>query len=252
MNTSALGSPIPNTEHAVTVSIPTWDDLAKYITKDPSILSLMKTGYPRHAIHQRVQEVQSSPIYLPLYIALIRFKLASLCETEYSSSHEKALLLSSKSAADACLTFASSKGIAVRILHLPLPESRPDTQIYCVFFPVESPTDGLPPAAMQFWRLNGQGTSSRLAVYALALLKPDEALKLENVPVATESAYRAGNEAKNTIRKRIAGLLNSNAKSPKSVSESNVHLYMNGMAAIWAAQHLCTAVFGERKIVCLG
>ncbi|VBB81573.1 Putative cystathionine gamma-synthase [Podospora comata] len=43
-----LGDPLPpNDPHAISVHLPTWNDSLGWVTKDPSVLQAMKTGYPR-------------------------------------------------------------------------------------------------------------------------------------------------------------------------------------------------------------
>lgn len=49
--TPALGEPIPDSRHACISSLPTFEDVCGYETKDPRVIDAMKTGYPRFFTH---------------------------------------------------------------------------------------------------------------------------------------------------------------------------------------------------------
>jgi cystathionine gamma-synthase len=50
----ALGQPVPDREHAVCVSLPTFRDLIGYEEKDPGIRASMRSGYPRFVQHHQI------------------------------------------------------------------------------------------------------------------------------------------------------------------------------------------------------
>lgn len=55
---SALGQTIPPLNaHAISVSLPTWDDNIGYGEGYPHILTKIRSGYPRFVIHHLVVEV---------------------------------------------------------------------------------------------------------------------------------------------------------------------------------------------------
>ena len=54
-----LGAPIPNSPHAVSVCLPTWEDVIGYEEKDQRVIGKMRTGYPRFFIHPLVQEMRA-------------------------------------------------------------------------------------------------------------------------------------------------------------------------------------------------
>jgi cystathionine gamma-synthase len=64
-----LGRPIPESTHAVSMSLPRWQDVVGYEEKRPEIMAHLKTGYPRFVVHPLVQEVArriaNSPHSLP-------------------------------------------------------------------------------------------------------------------------------------------------------------------------------------------
>ena len=69
-----LGTPIPRSQHAVSVSMPTMDDVIGYEEKRPATLEKLTTGYPRFVVHpyllkiqahwQRLFEIGTSPVWL--------------------------------------------------------------------------------------------------------------------------------------------------------------------------------------------
>ncbi len=54
-----LGAPIPDSPHAVSVCLPTWEDVMGYEEKDPRVIGKLRTGYPRFFIHPQVQEMRA-------------------------------------------------------------------------------------------------------------------------------------------------------------------------------------------------
>lgn len=52
------GSPIPpNVPHAIAGSVPTWKDVCEYMAREPGIMGVMKSGYPRFFIHRSILKV---------------------------------------------------------------------------------------------------------------------------------------------------------------------------------------------------
>src|SRR5271154_2780950 len=46
-----LGTPIPDSPHAVSCSLPTIAAIRGYEEKDPAVMSSLMTGYPRFVVH---------------------------------------------------------------------------------------------------------------------------------------------------------------------------------------------------------
>ncbi len=53
----AIGRPIPNSPHAVSVALPRWEDVIGYEEKKPDVMTRLASGYPRFFIHPSVQEL---------------------------------------------------------------------------------------------------------------------------------------------------------------------------------------------------
>lgn len=54
-----LGAPVPNVPHAISVMLPTWDDICEMFTGAPRVKNAQETGYPRSFIHKDVERVSS-------------------------------------------------------------------------------------------------------------------------------------------------------------------------------------------------
>ncbi len=52
-----VGQPIPPSPHAVSVSLPRWQDVVDYEEKKPGAMARLTNGYPRFFIHRSVQEL---------------------------------------------------------------------------------------------------------------------------------------------------------------------------------------------------
>lgn len=53
----SLGQPLPDSQHAVSVSLPRWQDVIGYEEKKPEVVEKMSLGYPRFVIHPLVREL---------------------------------------------------------------------------------------------------------------------------------------------------------------------------------------------------
>lgn len=53
-----LGSAIPAmVPHAISVSLPTWQDVIGYEEGEKRVVETMQTGYPRFFVHRSIQKV---------------------------------------------------------------------------------------------------------------------------------------------------------------------------------------------------
>ena len=53
-----LGAPIPDSPHAVSVCLPTWNDVIGYEEQDARVMDKLRTGYPRFFFHPMINEVR--------------------------------------------------------------------------------------------------------------------------------------------------------------------------------------------------
>ena len=57
--TSTVGQPLPPSDHAISVSLPTWLETLGYKKGDTHIIDRMQTGYPRYFIHLSIRKVRA-------------------------------------------------------------------------------------------------------------------------------------------------------------------------------------------------
>ncbi|KAG0148486.1 hypothetical protein CROQUDRAFT_41323 [Cronartium quercuum f. sp. fusiforme G11] len=179
-HTASLGTSIPPcTPHAVSVSLPTWQDNVDYELGLDRVTQALLTGYPRFFIHLDIR------------------KLAELCRSIHAiTPDEQCMLFPSRTSASLCLEFLNgtakgknldlnqdhSKSTIGRILEFPVThpteqgsppigtflgsEPQPTLVVYAVFVP-NSDVFNL---ARPFWQHTGLGISSRFAERCLRLL----------------------------------------------------------------------------------
>lgn len=51
-----LGHPVPNVHHAISVQLPTWDDIKEMFTGAPRVKNVQRTGYPRSFVHDDIKK----------------------------------------------------------------------------------------------------------------------------------------------------------------------------------------------------
>ncbi|CAE7085739.1 unnamed protein product [Rhizoctonia solani] len=226
-----LGIPIPFIAHAISVSLPTWDDNVAYVERD-----------------QRV--------------------LAGICETKFGQPGEKCFLFPSAYTADAFHQFMINhpsvppSPIPVRIVEYAISAKGEDPlALHIALFQADAFSLG-----KEFWQHTGLGISSRFASTALNLLaqnseytqthKPQHGSKSEN----TDKPHVCKGDAtlaKATLRQRIAGMIiEDSPPTPEiqgtAVSEDDVFLFPTGMAAIWTSYQLLLAARPQLMSACFG
>ena len=156
---AAVGQPIPNIAHAVSVSLPSWKATVGYEEGEDWVVSKMQTGYPRFFIHLTIQELEREILKL------------------YGRKGENVMLFPSLATANRCLKFFYDKveGLGTGVVHVLQLEpvnggSRSHATVLsslsCVFFPKEYFS-----VAKQVWQHSGDGISSRRGEFCLKALK---------------------------------------------------------------------------------
>ncbi|KZT66234.1 PLP-dependent transferase [Daedalea quercina L-15889] len=169
---STLGKPVPPfTAHAISVSLPTWEDNVDYEKGAKRIADVMVVGYPRFFIHLSIQ------------------KLAQICEQKFGTHGEQCLLCPTRKVAEHCRAFmldrSSQTGppVPVRLVQfLICPEDDVETLTQCIeLHIVLFPGDSFP-LAKQFWQHTGNFISSRRAERCLAMLGELPGVDVVGVP----------------------------------------------------------------------
>jgi len=160
-----LGLALPESDHAVSVCLPRWDDVVGYEEGEDRVIEAMECGYPRFVAHPYVAE---------LFLA---------AQEEYAKPEESALVFPSLAAAWRCADYVKIRtGLSCRL------ESYAWENLTVVLLPEEGFD-----RAWKAWQHGGEIVSSRLAESALT-----------DAPLPPEVA-EAGDSARAVVRERIAG-----------------------------------------------
>ncbi|EDO18804.1 hypothetical protein Kpol_1028p80 [Vanderwaltozyma polyspora DSM 70294] len=217
MIASKVGQSIPpNTSHAISVCLPTWEDNIAYSKGDSDLLSRLQTGYPRFNIHKSVQ------------------RLCEVLTDKYAKENESCLCFPSYKVAKRCREYirikSSREALRVpKVRILQLATSKPVTieearwkkecRIAVVFVDKKYYK-----FIQQYWQYTGEIISSRLAEYVLHELfiveKSSQSMKSPNkgsthleqrdkeeyieTRYGRNLNFAFGNRAKGLIKRRIA------------------------------------------------
>ncbi|EPS40310.1 hypothetical protein H072_5867 [Dactylellina haptotyla CBS 200.50] len=210
---ATLGEAIPSdTEHAISVSLPTWRSNVGYEENEDWVVSKMKSGYPRYRSHTSCVEIA----------ALERSIL-----DKHGLQQECCMIFPSALVAATCKSFIGTRSerctddgkseppiysirVASLASSLQTPEVsglRPD--IWVIFVPNQ-----LYKYAREFWQHTGEGISSRRAVFAHTCLNDGQLLFKEHHDASPSnpqlprgpsrySRYNSGETGCNTNKKNI-------------------------------------------------
>ncbi|GAB0131869.1 Folylpolyglutamate synthetase [Epichloe bromicola] len=180
MSLFALGESIPDTAHAVSVSLPTWQSNIGYEEGQKWVVERMTTGYPRFFIHKSIEG----------------FAYDIVSSHGYASQH--ALLFPTRGAANRCVDFVTqvqpTSSHKLEILEFVLDTSKPVTPLVKKLSPTVSAV--LLPEwsyafAKQYWQHTGDGISSRRAEFCHSLLKDGLLVRESDTKTANGISNRA-------------------------------------------------------------
>ena len=86
-----LGGPIPDSHHAVSVSLPLWQHVIGYEELDPQVVDRLQCGYPRFFLHPDVVE------------------LNALASDRFANKDEDCLVFPSPAAAERCKLYVKKR-----------------------------------------------------------------------------------------------------------------------------------------------
>ncbi|KAG5995975.1 hypothetical protein E4U43_002937 [Claviceps pusilla] len=229
----SLGNPIPPLPHAISVQLPTWQDVVDFARGATRIRSIQQGGYPRSFLHRDIEI------------------LHEICVCKFARAGDTCLLLPWTRDAMACEEYIrrappppgekklGDKDVRRQPLaaHVRVPPGSDNIGVVAlsaVFFPKRFLKVG-----MQFWRLTGLGISSRMAEDILRGREDQVSIaeSIDSYPAQREwPTSPAGAEAALAIQHRVAELLErSPVGGPRSplVDPDDVFLFPTGMAAIY-------------------
>ena len=134
----SLGSPLPDNDFGVSVSLPLWKHVVGYEEGDPDIVSKFRSGYPRFCC---------PPAIGALFVQ---------AEKEIGQEGERAIVFPRLVHAQRCLEFIAREGFAGRAV-----EWR-EQKLGVALFPAEGYVK-----ARKFWRFCGEVVSTRQAAHVL-------------------------------------------------------------------------------------
>lgn len=179
---SPVGGTIPAlTPHAVSVSLPKWQDNVDYEEGAERIKQSMTSGYPRFYIHHQIDQVSFlCTLFASRTLIVCVLQLAQITAARFGLPNELCILLPTQKTADSCQSFLTDRPSPVPCRLVPFPirsasasaSPDPDTAakqrtitVHACFFPAAD--FGV---AKQFWQHTGDGISSRVAERCLTLL----------------------------------------------------------------------------------
>ncbi|KAJ5220268.1 pyridoxal phosphate-dependent transferase [Penicillium chermesinum] len=240
----------PEDNHAVSVSLQTWENTLKWARKDAEFLERMRTGYPRFFIPLVVRELSNKL----LEWATRRHAFDPLCPKAaalVSKPGQASLLFPKKWMAKTCQKFLSDSQDDIVVLEFRFSGECQIVQdfsltyvgleqdiIYANVF-----ADNLLPRAKSFWQHAGLGISSRCACFWL-----ENAPFLRHPTKKTMPMILPLEEAENasfTLRQRISDLLGTDSH-PTGLED--VYLYPSGMSAIYHAAAAINKIQGSDAV----
>ncbi|GAV52358.1 hypothetical protein ZYGR_0AG03490 [Zygosaccharomyces rouxii] len=162
MISTRVGESIPpNTKHAVSVCLPTWESTVGYEEGKPEVIESLTTGYPRFFIHKAIQ------------------RLCQVLQDKYAKENETCLCFPSYEVAKRCREYIAVKSVSMnngmpapKVRILQLATSKPmtaeeakwkrESKVAVVFVDKQ-----YWPLVKQYWQHSGEILSSRLAEYVL-------------------------------------------------------------------------------------
>ncbi|WVQ64823.1 uncharacterized protein L199_002992 [Kwoniella botswanensis] len=204
-----LGASVPAlTAHAISVSLPTWEDNIGYEEGDQRVVGRMETGYPRFFIHRSIQ------------------KLAALCLAKFGRPDELCILLPSPKVAGEGRDFLAHQNPPVpsRIVEFvicPSSISIIDTKslggVDCIELQILLFDKANWSFGKAFWQHSGDGICSRMAERALAFLGELPAGS-SNGPPTPPNLERPPSKAPQTRNKHYSRRTNSVPPTPTTPS----------------------------------
>ncbi|CAG8925391.1 unnamed protein product [Penicillium salamii] len=243
--TPAMGQPVPNVEHAVSVQLPTWDDIKEMFTGAPRVKNAQVTGYPRSFIHEDVKQFNK------------------VCIEKFSNDTSSCFFFPTLEYARACRDFATSAKIhgdgalpedimSIRSVEISLEppldqENITINTLHGVFCPKDREL-----LLHTFWRLVGVGISSRLAQNIMSRMQTIKDVTGDSGNKHPTVRGRWSELSHRKLCQRIANLLE---RAPRCttrgelVARDDVYLYSTGMAAIYHAHELLLRQIGGPSVV---
>ncbi|KAM5520365.1 cystathionine gamma-synthase [Fusarium oxysporum f. sp. phaseoli] len=247
-----IGTPVPQDRHAVSVQLPTWQDMVDLGSQHPRIGLVQKGGYPRSFIHHHIQTLAKACGYCfghpeHVYLFYPSFK--------YMKVTRSYILSQAQLDGSGCQNLATQ--VPMQVLGFSEKAMNGPSEgllLYALLVPSR-----LVQHAMYAWRITGFGISSRLANKCLqhvpSLLSEDPELfeidRLKEVAVSSLELKAFNKNVDTRLRDRLAYLQNFGRinKQAPAVTKDMVFLYPTGMTAIYEAHQLLLRLRHSKTVV---
>ncbi len=136
-----LGHPLPDSDYAVSVSLPRWKHVIGYEEGDPSVLERLRTGYPRFFVPRIVRHLEKTCL-----------------QDLGAASGERCKIFPDELTASRCAEYIRERadGWSVRV------DALGSKAAFAVIFP-----EKIHQVATDYWRYCGEGVSGRHAAFLL-------------------------------------------------------------------------------------
>jgi cystathionine gamma-synthase len=224
----------------ISVLLPTWENAVGWSSRNPEVLTRMKTGYPRFFIPRIVDDLATQLLHRAPLVTRGKQEVGKDGWTPSAGHDRLALLFPCCRYAEQCRHFLVRVGMAepsqvqiytVRMTdpYLSLGVTKPDRvvtseEVYAVAYAAD-----LLPHAKSFWQHTGRGISSRFATYWLENAQFLGSSLSRPISSQFQLPIEEANEAKVILRKRAAALSSTDTVH---VRPEHVYLYPTGMSSI--------------------
>ncbi|QKX64406.1 uncharacterized protein TRUGW13939_11580 [Talaromyces rugulosus] len=196
----AIGGTVPpNTDHAVSVSLPTWKSNVGYEEGEEWVVGQMECGYPRFMVHPLIQNL-----------------VKEIIQRVGNPESESATVFPSLKTAQLCKDFLVSKIPAdqsskLRIVNF-VPSAKAGnadviSRLYAIIYPKEYAS-----VAKQVWQHSGHGISSRRGEFCLNALK--DGYLVEDTAEASEGKNSVISKGPRRYQQRSSALKESPPSNP--------------------------------------
>ncbi|KAF4628258.1 hypothetical protein G7Y89_g9893 [Cudoniella acicularis] len=207
----------PATRHAITFHMPSWSNLMRFVEKDHTLFTELKSVYPRMVLHSDIKTLIAAILK---HIGAGEDQMAFIFTSPISATECKEYAMSPKHGGDSL----SEEQIPIRVFDIN------DIRLYMVIFPVIKMEILLP-----FWQIAGTGIASRLAEECLKHIDSLHEISTSD-PTLAPAPKPPSSTAHHHLRQRIANLLERAPVGPPrlaKVTPEDVYLFPTGMASIY-------------------
>ncbi|RFU29334.1 hypothetical protein B7463_g7019, partial [Scytalidium lignicola] len=243
----------PNSPHAVSVSLPTWESVTAWGKREQWIINKMTTGYPRFFINTKIRQLSDAVLHR-LNVTMPK-EINSMVFVSEASAVRFVETLSMQNTDDPHVELIK--------FFLPKKSGLPLADAYWAAFNVVLYPTGLAKEAAAYWRDTGDGISTRHAEFCLDRLDylqsestnptfctPPIRFTIAETRLATPCS--SGVAERRVLQEFIADLTSSEQPGQRKVNPESVFLYPRGMSAIYSVMRALASIGRPSRVVAYG